>query len=337
MAVKFRDYYEVLGVPRHASADDIQRAYRKLARQHHPDLKPAAERGAAAERFKEINEAYEVLRDPGKRKKYDALGENWRGGQEFTPPPGYGPGAGGPAVEWGDGGDPGDFSDFFDSLFGRASGGPRTGRSRRARTPQRGHDVEAEMSITLEESLNGGRRRLTFDGGRTLDVEIPRGARDGTVLRLQGQGGAGPAGKPGGDLYLHLHLAPHPEGGHFREIFRDPRQTEGRAASTAIYFLLAAGERSHWHRVDAAEVWHFYAGAPLALEIAQNEKNSPERIVLGIALAEGQRPQIVVPARAWQAAESLGRWTLVGCTVAPGFEFAGFELAPKGFRPNSSS
>jgi predicted cupin superfamily sugar epimerase len=131
-----------------------------------------------------------------------------------------------------------------------------------------------------------------------------------------------------------LDLAPHPEGGHFREIFRDRRQVEGgRAASTAIYFLLARGERSHWHRVDAAEVWHFYAGAPLALEIARDEKHAVERLVLGNDLAAGERPQIMVPARAWQAAESLGRWTLAGCTVAPGFEFSALELAPKGWRP----
>jgi len=130
-----------------------------------------------------------------------------------------------------------------------------------------------------------------------------------------------------------LDLAPHPEGGHFREIFRDHNNEGGRAASTAIYFLLAAGERSHWHRVDAAEVWHFYAGAPLALEIVRNEKDALERLVLGNSLTAGERPQIVVPARAWQAAVSLGDWTLAGCTVAPGFEFSGFELAPKGWSP----
>jgi len=132
-----------------------------------------------------------------------------------------------------------------------------------------------------------------------------------------------------------LGLVPHPEGGHFREIFRDPRRLEGgRAASTAIYFLLAAGERSHWHRVDAAEVWHFYAGAPLALEIARDEQ-TVERCLLGNDLAAGARPQIAVPANAWQAAESLGDWTLAGCTVAPGFEFSRFELAPKGWCPSA--
>jgi len=130
-----------------------------------------------------------------------------------------------------------------------------------------------------------------------------------------------------------LDLKPHPEGGHFREMFRDTRQVGGgRAASTAIYFLLARGERSHWHRVDAVEIWHWHAGAPLELEIA-DEKGRIERIRLGSDLAAGERPQGVVPAHAWQAARSLGDWTLVGCTVAPGFEFSGFELAPKGWAP----
>jgi predicted cupin superfamily sugar epimerase len=130
-----------------------------------------------------------------------------------------------------------------------------------------------------------------------------------------------------------LDLAPHPEGGHFREVFRDHNNEGSRAASTAIYFLLAVGERSHWHRVNAAEVWHFYAGAPLALEIARADNNALERLVLGNSLTAGERPQIVVPARAWQAAVSLGDWTLAGCTVAPGFEFSAFELAPKGWQP----
>jgi predicted cupin superfamily sugar epimerase len=130
-----------------------------------------------------------------------------------------------------------------------------------------------------------------------------------------------------------LDLKPHPEGGHFREMFRDTRQVDdGRAASTAIYFLLARGERSHWHRVDAVEVWHWHAGAPLELEIAQGEGRI-ERATLGNDLASGERPQAIVPAHAWQAAQSFGDWTLVGCTVAPGFEFSGFELAPRGWSP----
>jgi len=130
-----------------------------------------------------------------------------------------------------------------------------------------------------------------------------------------------------------LDLKPHPEGGHFRETFRDARTAAGaRSASTAIYFLLARGERSHWHRIDAVEVWHWYAGAPLALEIAQ-PSGGIERVTLGCDLAAGERPQAVVPAHAWQAAQSLGEWTLCGCTVAPGFDFSGFELAPKNWSP----
>jgi predicted cupin superfamily sugar epimerase len=136
------------------------------------------------------------------------------------------------------------------------------------------------------------------------------------------------------EIVRRLGLAPHPEGGHFRETFRDPRTTEGgRAASTAIYFLLARGERSHWHRVDAAEVWHFYAGAPLLLETAASEAAAVTRVTLGPDLAAGQHPHAVVPAGFWQAAESRGDWTLVGCTVAPGFVFERFELAPAGWRP----
>jgi len=135
------------------------------------------------------------------------------------------------------------------------------------------------------------------------------------------------------DIIRLLDLKPHPEGGHYRQTFRDTRMIDSsRAASTAIYFLLARGERSHWHRVDAVEVWHYYAGAALELEIA-DEKGRRERVTLGCDLAAGERPQAIVPAHAWQAARSLGDWTLVGCTVAPGFEFAAFELAPKGWEP----
>ena len=128
-----------------------------------------------------------------------------------------------------------------------------------------------------------------------------------------------------------LDLKPHPEGGHYRETFRDPREVDGRAASTAILFLLARGERSHWHRVDAVEIWHYHAGAALKLEVVDGAKE--EIVTLGADIHADQVPQFTVPARAWQAAESLGDWTLVGCTVAPGFSFEGFELAPTGWSP----
>jgi uncharacterized protein len=135
------------------------------------------------------------------------------------------------------------------------------------------------------------------------------------------------------DIIRLLDLKPHPEGGHFRETFRDTRLIDGRAASTAIYFLLARGERSHWHRVDAVEIWHYYAGAPLRLDLADSDRGPVHAATLGPDLAAGQRPQAAVPTGAWQAAESFGDWTLVGCTVAPGFQFSGFELAPPGWQP----
>ena len=129
-----------------------------------------------------------------------------------------------------------------------------------------------------------------------------------------------------------LGLQPHPEGGHFVETWRDPDPPGGRGAGTAIYYLLAAGERSHWHRVDAAELWHWHAGAPLALGRSADGVTA-ETLVLGPDLAAGQRPQAVIAAGAWQAARSLGAWTLVGCTVSPAFRFEGFELAPPGWEP----
>jgi len=135
------------------------------------------------------------------------------------------------------------------------------------------------------------------------------------------------------DIIARLELRPHPEGGHYRETFRDSRtEANGRACSSAIYFLLARGERSHWHRIDAVEVWHFYAGSALTLQIAHD--GCPTHLVrLGPDLAAGERPQAIVPAQAWQAAETSGDWTLVGCTVSPGFEFAAFELAEPSWFP----
>jgi predicted cupin superfamily sugar epimerase len=133
------------------------------------------------------------------------------------------------------------------------------------------------------------------------------------------------------EIISALSLKPHPEGGYFRETFRDSRIIRGRAASTAIYYLLVRGQRSHWHRVDVAEVWHWYAGAPLALSVKRDDRLHIHR--LGPDLSAGEEPQYVVPANAWQSGQPQGPWTLAGCTVAPGFEFSGFELAPKGWTP----
>lgn len=134
------------------------------------------------------------------------------------------------------------------------------------------------------------------------------------------------------DIIAQLGLKPHPEGGHYRETFRDARcDADGRAFSTAIYFLLARGERSHWHRIDAVEIWHYYAGSALTLKIA--DEAGQRSVRLGGDLIAGEQPQAIVPPQAWQAAESTGDWTLVGCTVAPGFEFAKFEMAPQAWQP----
>jgi predicted cupin superfamily sugar epimerase len=135
------------------------------------------------------------------------------------------------------------------------------------------------------------------------------------------------------EVIATLGLKPHPEGGHFAETFRDAHLVNDRAASTAIFYLLRAGEESRWHRLDVTEVWHWYAGAPLMLDMAESERGPATSHVLGPDLSSGARPQLIVPARAWQSARSLGAYTLVGCTMAPGFEYTGFELAPVSFSP----
>jgi curved DNA-binding protein len=199
MAVEYKDYYEVLGVPRDASQEDVRRAYRKLARRYHPDLNKESD---AEERFKEVSEAYEVLSDPDKRERYDRLGARWRSGEEgpadfedFFGQQGFG---GDTRVEFGDGA----FSDFFERLFGDR--GPAAGTG-----PLRGPDQEAELELTLEDALAGGRRRLTLDG-RSFEVNIPANVRDGQRIRLAGQGTPGRNGGPAGDLYLRVGLRPHP-------------------------------------------------------------------------------------------------------------------------------
>lgn len=142
-----------------------------------------------------------------------------------------------------------------------------------------------------------------------------------------------PGDLPAAEIVRTLGLQPHPEGGHYRETFRDPLPGDGRGASTAILYLLAAGATSAWHRVrDASEVWHFHAGAPLRLRLSEDGA-TVATFILGVGFAAGERPQVVVPRDWWQAAESTGAWTLVGCTVAPGFHFAAFEMAPRGWSP----
>lgn len=144
--------------------------------------------------------------------------------------------------------------------------------------------------------------------------------------------GAAPGGPTAAEIIARLALVPHPEGGHYRETFRDPRTLDGRSVGSAIYYLLDTGEVSEWHRVDAAEIWHWHAGAPLVITQSPNGHDAAAAH-LGPDLARGQQPQIVVPAGHWQTATSLGAWTLVGCTVSPAFEFSGFEMAPPDWRP----
>jgi curved DNA-binding protein len=214
--MEFRDYYQTMGVNRDATQDEIKRAYRKLARKYHPDVSKEAD---AEERFKEVGEAYEVLKDPEKRAAYDQLGANWKAGQEFRPPPGWDAG-----FEFSGGGytagDAGDHSAFFEELFGRGYGAPGGGSGRRT-FRMHGQDQHAKVLIELEDSFNGATRNITLrmptltDDGhvmtreRTLSVRIPKGIRPGQQIRLAGQGGPGIGGGETGDLYLEVEFRDH--------------------------------------------------------------------------------------------------------------------------------
>ncbi len=227
MSLKYRDYYEILGVPRSAGQEEIRKTYHKLARKFHPDINKSRD---AESRFKEIAEAYEVLGDPEKRKKYDELGTNWRTGQDFQPPPGWEnvhfefrgrpESAGGFSIE-----DLGGFSDFFESLFGggfRPGAGASFPRDFGIGQRRQGEDHDAAVTISLEDAYHGGRKSISLQTAevdqhgrvsrqtRTYDVKIPAGIADGTRIRLAGQGGPGDGGGPAGDLYLRVNIAPHP-------------------------------------------------------------------------------------------------------------------------------
>jgi curved DNA-binding protein len=215
MPVAFQDYYEALGVSRDASEDEIRQAYRRLARRYHPDINKES---GAEDRFKQVSEAYEVLRDPEKRERYDRLGANWRAGQDVSGAGGFeeafrpGDGFGDVRVEFGGG----DFSEFFESVFGRRRG--PGGRAGFEGFSMRGSDHEAVLDLSLEEAARGGKRWLSLGEGRSLEVDIPRGVRDGQRIRLAGEGGAGAGGAPPGDLFLRVRLRPHPR---FRVDGRD--------------------------------------------------------------------------------------------------------------------
>ena len=238
MPVQFKDYYEVLGVPRTASEDDIKKSFRKLARQYHPDV--AKDKKVAEAKFKEINEAYEVLGDPAKRKKYDELGANWRmyeqaqqqgatpGGQGW---PGGSPFGGGGSWTVNSGGGPaggyrtmteeemhemfGDedpFSDFFKTFFGGGASPRESGRGRPRARAQKGRDIEHEVELTLDEAFHGATRRISIKQGghaRTVDVRIPPGVKDSSRVRAAGEGESGGNGGAAGDLYLRVRVRPH--------------------------------------------------------------------------------------------------------------------------------
>ena len=312
MTVKFRDYYETLGVARDASDDQIKKSYRKLARKFHPDLNPGNK--ASEERFKEINEAYEVLSDKDKRRKYDALGQNWKSGMDFTPPPGAG--AESYRVHVGDMGDLGDlfsgggglggFSDFFEMLFGgRRPGGAGFASS------ARGGDVESEVAVTLEEAYHGTSRAVRVPleepcpecggsgrkGGKacpvcrgigrrtrleSFTVNIPRGVQDGSVIRVPAKGGAGFGGGARGDLYFRVHVAPH-------ERFRLKE-----AGDLELELPIAP-----WEAVLGARVEVPTLDGPVALRIPPNSQGG--RVLRlkgkGAALPSGSRGDLYVRLR----------------------------------------
>ena len=222
VSIQFKDYYAVLGVERGASQEEIQRAYRKLARKHHPDVDKSP---GANDRFKQVTEAYEVLKDPKKRARYDQLGSRWKEGDEFTPPEGWQPfdlgdlgrarARGGRGATEFDFDDLGGFSSFFEAMFG--GGDPRTFR-RGAPRPRPGRDIEGSIAITLEDAYRGATRTITLgtEGGehrstpdRTYDVKIPPGITNGGTIRLKGQGEAGSAGGTPGDLLMRVEILPH--------------------------------------------------------------------------------------------------------------------------------
>jgi curved DNA-binding protein len=212
MPVAFRDYYETLGVSRDASDDEIRRAYRTLARRYHPDVNKDP---GAAERFSEISEAYEVLRDPDRRAEYDRFGANRRPGDDVSGARGFeGFTREGPfedvRIDFGNGSGFGGFSDFFDGLFGGA-GRRRAGATEgSAGWSHRGGDLEAELELSLEEAARGGRRSIALADGRSYEVDVPPGVADGQRIRLAGEGRAGSGGGPAGDLFLRVRVRPHP-------------------------------------------------------------------------------------------------------------------------------
>ncbi|MDG4596770.1 MAG: DnaJ C-terminal domain-containing protein [Candidatus Contendobacter sp.] len=298
--MKYQDYYQILGVSRDASTEDIKKAYRRLARKYHPDVSKEAH---AEERFKEVAEAYEVLRDSEKRTAYDQLGSNWRAGQEFRPPPGWpgGPG-GGTGQPFGAGFGGREFSDFFESLFSSVGGGgPSFGGGRGFHGPSQSQTVA--LDISLEEAYHGGSRSLqlqlperdasgrTSTRTRTLNVKIPAGVVTGQKIRLAGQGGSG--GGPSGDLYLEVTIRPH-------VLY----QVKGR--DITLETPLAPWEAALGCKIDVPTL-----GGPVTLNIPANAHNGQKLRLRGRGLP-GQPPgdqfavlRIVNPPADTEAAREL--------------------------------
>ena len=288
MSVHYKDYYQVLGIPRSASEADIKKAFRKLAREHHPDV--AKDKHRAEERFKEINEAYEVLGDTEKRARYDELGANWKAGAEFRPPPGW-RGFGDARGFGGAGRQPGGdfrfggtgFSDFFEQLFGSMRGGSRFHVDEdEAFMAERGRDIEGDILVTLEEVMRGSVRSVTVRHGQrteTYQVRIPVGVREGQRLRLSGRGEQGSGGA--GDLYLRVRLARHPD-----------FEVQG-------HDLVHETELAPWEVVLGTTVKVPTLGSEVSIRIPAGTQNGQKLRVRGKGLAtrEGHAGDLIVQAR----------------------------------------
>jgi curved DNA-binding protein len=276
--MEYKDYYQILGVSRDASEEAIKKAYRRLARKYHPDV---SKESGAEERFKEVAEAYEVLRDAEKRAAYDRLGNNWRAGQEFRPPPGW-QGRGGGSRTHAGGFSSRDFSDFFESLFGGAGAGGRSGFASMGGMgggfATAGQDQTVAMEITLDEAFHGGSRTLQLQSPerdangrvvnrtRTLNVKIPAGVTNGQKIRLGGQGSAGMGGGPSGDIYLEVSIKPH----HLYKL---------RERDVSVDLPLAPWEAALGCKVEAPTL-----GGNVTLNIPANAKNGQKLRLRGRGL-----------------------------------------------------
>ena len=297
MPVQYKDYYQSLGVPRTANEDEIKKAFRKLARQYHPDV--AKDKKKSEEKFKEINEAYEVLGDAAKRKKFDELGANWKSGAEFRPPPGYGHAPGGQAFRGGrpttndsefEFGGTG-FSNFFEQMFGgarRGAGGTGGFGGGREQFAERGGDIEGDIMVTLEEAMRGSVREVNVRHpvGRgvkteTHQVKVPPGVTEGQKLRLTGRGEPGANGGPAGDLYLRVRLAKHPD-----------FEVDG-------HNLIHELELAPWEAVLGAEISVPTLDGPVKIKISAGTQSGQKLRVRGRGLPQrdGARGDLMVTTR----------------------------------------